>query len=80
MRRLTSLVLAEWSSTCQGNSCFFFSTEVEKRVVNAMTSRGQRTISQELGMMAVLGALKSWQDELGWHRLVLFTDSEAVRE
>ena len=29
-------------------------------------------------MMAVLGALKSWQDEVGRHRVVLFTDSEAV--
>ena len=62
-----------------GKQLSFFSTEVEKRVVNAMTSKGQRTISQELGMMAVLGAFKSWQDELGRHRLVLFTDSEAVR-
>ena len=30
-------------------------------------------------MMAVLGALRSWQDEIGQHRAVLFTDSEAVR-
>ena len=29
--------------------------------------------------MAVLGALKSWEVDLSRHRVVLFTDSEAVR-
>ena len=62
-----------------GEQLSFFSTEVEKKVIDAMTSKGQHAIIQELEMMAVLGAIKSWQDELRRHRVVLFTDSEAVR-
>ena len=62
-----------------GEQLSFFSTEVEKSVIDAMTSKGQRTIIQELEMMAVHGVLKSWQDDVGRHRVVLFTDSEAVR-
>ena len=41
--------------------------------------KGQRTIVQELEMMAVLEAFRSWQEEIGQHRVVLFTHSEAVR-
>ena len=44
-----------------------------------MTSKGQHTIIQELEMMALLGAFKSWEDDLSRRRVVLFTDSEAVR-
>ena len=62
-----------------GEHLSFFSTKVEEKVIGAMTSKGQHTIIQELEMMAVLGALRSWQDELSRHRVVLFTDSEAVR-
>ena len=62
-----------------GEQLSFFSTEVDKRVIDAMMSKGQRTIIQELEMMAVLGALKSWQDEAGRYRVVVFKDSEAVR-
>ena len=47
-----------------GEQLSFFSTEVENKVIDAMTSKGQRAIIQELEMMAVLGAIKSWQDEL----------------
>ena len=61
-----------------GEQLSSFSTKVEKKVIDATTSEGQRTVIQELEVMAVLGALKSWQDELGRHRVVLFTDSEAV--
>ncbi len=42
-------------------------------------SKGQRTSIQELEMMALIGALKSWQDEVSRHRVVLFTHSGAVR-
>ncbi len=56
-----------------------FSAKVEEKLIDAMTSKGQRTIIQELEMMAVLGALRSWRDELSRHRVVLFADSEAVR-
>ena len=62
-----------------GEQLSFLSTEVEKKVLNAMVSKGQRTIIQELEMMAVLGALRSWQDEISRHRVVQFTDSQAVR-
>ena len=62
-----------------GEQLSFFSTKVEEMVIEAMTSKGQRTIIQELEMMAVLGALRSWEDDLSRHRVVLFTDSEAVR-
>ena len=36
-----------------GERLSFFSIEVEKRVLDAMMSKGQRTIIQELEMMAV---------------------------
>ena len=58
---------------------FFFSAEVEKKVVDSMMSKGQRTIVQELETMAVLGALRSWREMISPCRVVLFTDSEAVR-
>ena len=61
-----------------GEHLSFFSTKVEEKAIDAMTSKGQHTIIQELEMMAVLG-VRSWQDELSRHRVVLFTDSEAVR-
>ena len=62
-----------------GEQWSFFSIEVEKRVLDAMMSKGQRTIIQELEMMAVLGALRSWQETVSQHSVVLFTDSKAVR-
>ena len=62
-----------------GEYLSFFSVKVAEKVIEAMTSKGQRTIIQELEMMAVLGALKSWEVDLSRHRVVLFTDSEAVR-
>ena len=62
-----------------GEQLSFFSTKVEEMAIEAMRSKGQRTIIQELEMMAVLGALRSWEDDLSRHRVVLFTDSEAVR-
>ena len=40
-----------------GEQLSFFSTEVGKRVLDAMMSKGHCTILQELEMMAVLGAL-----------------------
>ena len=62
-----------------GEQLSFFSTEVEKKVIDATMSKGQRTIIQELEMMAVLGAFRCWQKTISQHRVVLFTDSEAVR-
>ena len=62
-----------------GEQFSFFSTEVQKKVINAMMSQEQHAIIQELEMMAVLGALRSWQEMICQHRVVLFANSEAVR-
>ena len=62
-----------------GEHLSFFSAKVEEKVIEAMTSKGQHTIIQELEMMALLGAFKSWEDDLSRRRVVLFTDSESVR-
>ena len=78
MRPSTSLPTWSWRSSHQPVELSFFSTEVEKKVLDATMSKGQRTIIQELGMMAVLGAFRSWQDKISQHRVVLFTDSKAV--
>ena len=50
-----------------GEQLSFFSTEVEKRVIDAMTPKGKGTIIQKLEVMAVFAAFKSWQDEVGPH-------------
>ena len=63
----------------QGNHLSFFSAKVEKEMIEVVVSKGQRTIIQELEMLAVLCALKCWQKQAMSHRMVLFTDSEAVR-
>ena len=57
----------------------FFSTEVDKRTLDEVMTKGQKTVIQELEMMAVLGAMQVWQKLLKSCRVVLFTDSEAVR-
>ena len=62
-----------------GEQLSFFSTEVKKKVSDAIMSKGQRTIIQELEMMAALGALRCWQKTISQHHVVLFIDSEAVR-
>ena len=61
-----------------GEQLSFFSSAVEKKVIDAIMSKEQRAIIQELEMMAVLGALKSWQNELGRHRVVLCTSCSRV--
>ena len=43
-----------------GDCLSFFSAEVEKEMIDAIVSRGQRTIIQELEMLAVLCAFKCW--------------------
>ena len=57
----------------------FFSAKVEMEMISSIVTRGQRTIIQELEMLAVLCAFKCWQKESAIHRVVLFTDSESVR-
>ena len=48
-------------------------------MIEVVVSKGQRTIIQELEMLAALCAFKCWQEQAMSHRMVLFTDSEAVR-
>ena len=62
-----------------GDCLSFFSAKAEKEMIDASVSRGQRTIIQELEMLAVLCAFKCWQERATVHRIVLFTDSESVR-
>ena len=57
----------------------FFSVEVHKRTLNEVMAKGQKTVIQELEMMAVLSAMKVWRKLIRACRVVLFTDSEAVR-
>ena len=42
-------------------------------------AKGQKTVTQEPEMMAVLAAMKVWQRLIRACQVVLFTDSEAVR-
>ena len=58
---------------------FFFSEAVDNDTLDEIMSKGQKTVIQELEMMAVLAAVKSWRSFLKSRRVVLFTDSESVR-
>ena len=42
-------------------------------------AKGQKTVTKELEMIAVLAAMRIWQKLIKACRVVLFTDSEAVR-
>ena len=57
----------------------FFSTEVDRRSLGDIMAKGQRTVIQELEMMAVLAAVRVWEKLIKSWFVVLFTDSEAVR-
>ena len=57
----------------------FFSTEVDRRSLDDFMAEGHRTVIQELEMMAVLVAVSVWRKLIKSCRVVLFTDSEAVR-
>ena len=58
---------------------FFFSESVDNDTLDEIMSKGQKTVIQELEMMAVLAAVKSWHSFLKSRKVVLFTDSESVR-
>ena len=62
-----------------GKTLFFFSEAVDDNTLDAIMSKGQKTVIQELEMMAVLAAVKSWRSFLKSKQRVLFTDSESVR-
>ena len=57
----------------------FFSVEVDRRTFDEVMAKGQKTVIQELEMMAVLAAMKVWEKLIEACRVVMFTDSEAVR-
>ena len=61
-----------------GKTLFFFSEAVDDDTLDNIMSKGQKTVIQELEMMAVL-AVKSWRSFLKSRRVVLFTDSNSVR-
>ena len=56
-----------------------FSVEVDTGTLDEILAKGQKTVIQELEMMAVLAAIKVWKELIKACRVVLFTDSEAVR-
>ena len=57
----------------------FFSVKVDTRTLDEIMAKGQKTVIQELEMMAVLAAMKVWKELIKTCRVVLFADSEAVR-
>ena len=57
----------------------FFSTEVDKRTLDDIMAKGQKTVTQELEMMAVLAAMRVWRKLIRACRVFLLTDSEEVR-
>ena len=57
----------------------FFSERVDTVTLDKIMSKGQKTVIQELEMMAVLAAVRGWKELIQTCRVVLFTDSEAVR-
>ena len=57
----------------------FFSVKVDTVTLDEIMSKGQKTVIQELEMMAVLAAMKFWKELIKTCRVVLFTDREAVR-
>ncbi len=57
----------------------FFSEKADTKLLDDVMSNGQKTIIQELEMMAVLAALRAWKERVSACRVVLFTDGEAVR-
>ena len=52
---------------------------MDNDTLDGIMSKGQKTVIQELEMMAVLAAVKSWHSFLKSRKVVLFTDSEKVR-
>ena len=61
-----------------GETLSFFSTQVDTSLLDDFMVKGQKTVIQELEMMAVLAAIKVWKKLIKSRRVVLFTYSEAV--
>ena len=56
-----------------------FSVRVDTATLDEIMSKGQKTVIQELEMTAVLAAVRGWKEMIETCRVVLFTESEAVR-
>ena len=57
----------------------FFSAEVDRRSLGEIMAKGQRTVIQELEMMAVLVPVRVWRKLIKSCRVVLFIDREVAR-
>ena len=62
-----------------GQQLSFFSPKIGKKTLSDIMSTGQRTVIQELEMVAVLASVSVWQSLVKACRVVLFTDSQVVR-
>ena len=62
-----------------GTVLAFFSEQISRSFLLTVMETDQQTIIQELEMFALLMALELWCKTAKGHRIVAFTDSEAVR-
>ena len=62
-----------------GNPLAFFSEEVHRSFIEEAMAPDQKTMIQELEMLALLIAAQLWLPEVKGKKVVSFTDSEAVR-
>ena len=62
-----------------GEQLAFFSEVAEASLINLILKRGQQTAIQELEMLGLVVGFKLFRRHLANCKLVLFTDSEAVR-
>ena len=62
-----------------GQSCFFFSERVSAEFLLSVKKTGQKNMIQELEMLALLIAAELWLPISEGKRVVIFSDSEAVR-
>jgi ribonuclease HI len=63
----------------RGKPKFFFSEEVSPSLLSDIRDADQITVIQELEMLALLVAVSLWCPVFRSHRVVAFSDSEAVR-
>ena len=54
-----------------GKVLSFFSVKVDTRTLDEIMAKGQKTVIQELEMMAVLAAMKVWKELIKTCRVVL---------
>ena len=62
-----------------GQSCFFFSERVSPEFLLSIKKDEQKNMIQELEMLALLIAAVLWLPVAEGRRVVIFSDSEAVR-